>query len=108
MLFVLDTDAVTRIPVIPPPISIIPYSVESTEVPSVWTRTFELLIFEPCLIEIVYSVVVNDESATVSTVVAVLAEIVEEFPPLIDPSGVIDSNRFPDPPPIDFISIKKN
>ena len=81
MLFVLDTDADTTIPVIPPPISIIPYSVESTEVPSVWTRTFELLIFDPCLIERVYSIVVNDESAIVSTVVAVFVEIVEDVLP---------------------------
>ena len=90
-----DTDVDNATPEIPPPISIIPYSVESTEVPSVWTRTFELLILDPCLIEIVYSNVVNPESATVSKVVAVFKEIVEEFPPFISPVEVIDNNDVP-------------
>lgn len=72
--FVEEFAASTETPAIVPPDSTIEYSVKSTPVdPFDWTRTSELLIFEPCLIETTYLAVVNADIAIVSRVVAVLA-----------------------------------
>lgn len=72
------TIEVTEIPVIVPPVSIIPNSTISTELPSVCKRILEVLIFEPCFIDIVYSADVNVVTSIESTIVAELDDIVVE------------------------------
>ena len=69
----LDPDVVAEIttPDIVPPVSVIANSVISTEVPSVCITTFEVLTFDPCFRETIYSILVNADNAVVLIVVAV-------------------------------------